>query len=193
MSHNNPNGKVMMKTTIDSETILTELMVPSYANFGGKVHGGIILSLMDKVAYVTAAKHCSGYVVTVSVEGVEFLYPIEVGDLVSLKARVNYVGKTSMIVGIRVESLNPKTGITRHTNSCYFTMVAKNEDGHVTEVPGLNLLDEESLRRFAEGKALKLLVKQKQQLLKEKFHKMSISEILQSVAGENFTYGSSEK
>jgi hypothetical protein len=72
-------------------------------------------------------------------------------------------------------------------------MVAKNEEGQVTEVPGLKLLDEESLRRFAEGKALKLLVKQKQQLLKEKFHKMSISEILNSIAGENFTYGSPEK
>ena len=98
-----------------------------------------------------------------------------------------------MIVGIRVESLNPKTGITHHTNSCYFTMVAKNEDGQVTEVPGLNLLDEESLRRFAEGKALKLFVKQKHQLLKEEFHKMSISEILKSVEGENFSYDKHEK
>ena len=179
---------MIFKKTTDSETILTELMIPSYANFGGKVHGGIILSLMDKVAYVTAAKHSSGYVVTVSVEGVEFLSPIEVGDLVSLKARVNYVGKTSMIVGIRVEALNPKTGIIKHTNSCYFTMVAKDENGQVTEVPGLFISDVESIRRFAEGKALKLLVKQKHRLLKEKFHKMSISEILKSVEGEKLTY-----
>ena len=149
-----PNGKAMMKTTSDSETILTELMVPSYANFGGKVHGGIILSLMDKVAYVTAAKHCSCYVVTVSVEGVEFLHPIEVGDLVSLKARVNYVGKTSMIVGIRVESLNPKTGITRHTNSCYFTMAAKDESGALMQVPELILESEDQIRRFCEGRVL---------------------------------------
>ena len=184
---------MLSKNKSDSETVLTELMIPSYANFGGKVHGGIILSLMDKVAYVTAAKHCSGYVVTVSVEGVEFLSPIEVGDLVSLKARVNYVGKTSMIVGIRVEALNPKTGIVRHTNSCYFTMVAKDESGQVTEVPGLHISDEESLRRFAEGKALKLLVKQKHQLLKEKFHKMSISEILKSVEGEKLSYTPQEK
>jgi acyl-CoA hydrolase len=183
----------MMKSTSDSETVLTELMIPSYANFGGKVHGGVILSLMDKVAYVTAAKHCSAYVVTVSVEGVEFLSPIEVGDLVSLKARVNYVGKTSMIVGIRVEALNPKTGIVRHTNSCYFTMVAKDEFGQVTEVPGLHISDEVSLRRFAEGKALKLLVKQKHHLLKEKFHKMSISEILKSVEGEKLSYTTQEK
>ena len=82
------------KKVSDSETILTELMIPSYSNFGGKVHGGILLSLMDKVAYVTAVKHCGNYVVTVAVEGVEFLNPVEVGELVSLKASVNYVGKT---------------------------------------------------------------------------------------------------
>lgn len=173
-----------MKSIYESETVLTELMIPSYANFGGKVHGGILLSLMDKVAYVTAAKHCSGYVVTVSVEGVEFLNPIEVGDLVSLKARVNYVGTSSMIVGIRVEALNPKTGEVRHTNSCYFTMVAKDEQGNLTEVPGLLITDEESLRRFAEGKALKSLAKQKRQILKEEFHHMPISEIKKSIEGE---------
>jgi acyl-CoA hydrolase len=174
----------MNKSTFESETVLTELMIPSYANFGGKVHGGILLSLMDKVAYVTAAKHCSGYVVTVSVEGVEFLSPIEVGDLVSLKARVNYVGKTSMIVGIRVEALNPKTGIVRHTNSCYFTMVAKDEDGKPTLVPGLRITDEESLRRFAEGKALKNLAKQKHHLLKEAFHQKNLMDLKSGLIDE---------
>ena len=176
------------KPTSESESVLTELMIPSYANFGGKVHGGILLSLMDKVAYVTAAKHCSGYVVTVSVEGVEFLSPIEVGDLVSLKARVNYVGTSSMIVGIRVEALNPKSGEVRHTNSCYFTMVAKDEEGKPTPVPGLLLTDEESLRRFAEGKALKNLAKQKRQLLKEEFHQMSKKSIINSIAAEKFQF-----
>lgn len=174
----------IFKPTSESETVLTELMIPSYANFGGKVHGGILLSLMDKVAYVTAAKHSSGYVVTVSVEGVEFLSPIEVGDLVSLKARVNYVGTSSMIVGIRVEALNPKTGEVRHTNSCYFTMVAKDEDGKPTPVPGLLITDEESLRRFAEGKALKNLAKQKRQLLKEEFHGKNQEELLSYLKGE---------
>ena len=80
----------------NSETILTELMIPSYANFGGKIHGGILLSLMDKVAYITAAKHCSSYAVTVAVEGVEFLNSVEVGDLVSLKASM--VGKQLKII-----------------------------------------------------------------------------------------------
>jgi acyl-CoA hydrolase len=176
------------KSTSDSETVLTELMIPSYANFGGKVHGGILLSLMDKVAYVTAAKHCSGYVVTVSVEGVEFLNPIEVGDLVSLKARVNYVGTSSMIVGIRVEALNPKTGEVRHTNSCYFTMVAKDEDGKPTPVPGLQITDDESLRRFAEGKALKHLAKQKSKLLKIDFHDKTNAELLLDIDGERMVF-----
>ena len=90
------------KKVQDSQTVLTELMIPSYANFGGKVHGGVLLSLMDKVAYVTASKHYGGYCVTVSVEGVEFIHPVEVGELVSLKASVNYVGRSSMIIGIRI-------------------------------------------------------------------------------------------
>ncbi len=77
------------KKSIDSETTITELMIPSYANFGGKVHGGILLSLMDKVAYVTATKHCSSYCVTVAIDGVEFLNPVEVGEIISLKASVN--------------------------------------------------------------------------------------------------------
>ena len=77
-----------------SITTITELMIPSYANFGGKIHGGLILSLMDKVAYACAAKHAGGYCVTVSMNGVDFLAPVEVGDLVSLIASVNYVGRS---------------------------------------------------------------------------------------------------
>src|SRR3954462_6627325 len=93
-----------------SRTTITELMIPSYANFGGKIHGGILLSLMDKVAYACASKHAGTYCVTVSVDKVEFLQPVEVGELVSLLASVNYVGRTSLIVGIRVESQNVKSG-----------------------------------------------------------------------------------
>src|ERR1700748_3430344 len=89
-----------------SETVITELMVPAYSNFGGKIHGGVLLSLMDKVAYVCAAKHAGNYCVTASIDAVDFLQPVEVGDLVSLMASVNYVGKTSLTVGIRVISEN---------------------------------------------------------------------------------------
>jgi len=121
----------------DSEVVLTELMIPSYANFGGKVHGGVILSLMDKVAYVCATKHAENYCVTASVSGVDFLAPVNVGDLVSLKARVNYVGNSSLIVGIRVEAENFHKGITKHTNSSYFTFVAVSEDGKPFKFPCL--------------------------------------------------------
>ncbi len=156
----------LSKPVTFSETTITELMIPSYANFGGKVHGGILLSLMDKVAYVCATKHAGNYCVTVAVENVEFLSPVEVGDLVSLKASVNFVGKTSMIVGIRIESMNPKTGVVLHTNSCYFTMAAKDENNQLTQVPGLIIENETQLRRFAEGKMLRTHSRQKRDLLK---------------------------
>src|SRR5882762_6408059 len=129
----------LAKPVRQSQTTITELMIPSYANFGGKIHGGIILSLMDKVAYACSSKHAGTYCVTVSVERVEFLQPVEVGELVSLHASVNYVGRTSMIVGIRVEALNVKTSVMKHTNSSYFTMVAKDDDDKPTKKCGVLL------------------------------------------------------
>ena len=126
-------------------------MIPSYANFGGKIHGGILLSLMDKVAYTCAAKHAGNYCVTVSVDGVNFLQPVEVGELVSLMASINYVGKTSLMIGIKVIAENVKTGSVKHTNTSYFTMVAKDEAGKPTLVPGLMLESREEVRRFLEA------------------------------------------
>src|SRR5690242_6195068 len=134
-----------------SQTTITELMIPSYANFGGKIHGGILLSLMDKAAYACASRHAGTYCVTVSVDRVEFLKPVEVGELVSLHASINYVGRSSMIVGIRVEAQNVKSGIVRHTNSCYFTMVAKNDNDQPQEVPKLILQSHDDVRRFLEA------------------------------------------
>src|SRR4051812_12521878 len=131
-----------------SQTTITELMIPSYANFGGKIHGGILLSLMDKVAYAASSKHAGTYCVTVSVDRVEFLQSVEVGELVSLHASVNYVGRTSLIIGIRVEALNVKTGIIKHTNSSYFTMVAKGDDNKPAQVPELILENKEDVKRF---------------------------------------------
>lgn len=138
-----------------SQTTITELMIPAYANFGGKIHGGILLSLMDKVAYACSSKHAGAYCVTVSVDRVEFLKPVEVGELVSLHASVNYVGRSSMIVGIRVEAQQVKTGTIRHTNSCYFTMVAKDDDDKPAEVPKLILQTNEEVRRFIEAMRMK--------------------------------------
>jgi len=140
-----------------SETTITELMIPSYSNFGGKIHGGILLSLMDKVAYVCAAKHAGNYCVTASIDTVDFLQPVEVGDLVSLMASVNYVGKTSLVVGIRVISENIKTNKIYHTNTSYFTMVAKGEDDQPVKVPGLILQNKDHVRRFFEARRRKQL------------------------------------
>jgi uncharacterized protein (TIGR00369 family) len=126
-------------------------MIPAYANFGGRVHGGILLSLMDKVAYACAAKHAGTYCVTVSVDGVNFREPVEVGELVSLMGSVNYVGRTSLVVGIKVIAENITTGAVKHTNTSYFTMVAKNEAGVPTEVPPLLLETEDDARRFLEA------------------------------------------
>ncbi|MCE7069312.1 acyl-CoA thioesterase [Dyadobacter sp. CY327] len=126
-------------------------MIPSYANFGGKIHGGILLSLIDKVAYACAARHAGTYCVTVSVDGVDFLEPVEVGDLVSLHASVNFVGRTSLVIGIRVIAENVRNGTQRHTNTSYVTMVAKGDDDKPTVVPELLLENEDDARRFLEA------------------------------------------
>ena len=150
----------LAKTARESETTITELMIPSYANFGGKIHGGILLSLMDKVAYACASKHAGTYCVTVSVDTVDFKLPVEVGELVSLKARVNYVGNSSLVVGIRVVSENVKIGEENHTNTCYFTMVAKGEDDRPMKVPKLILETKADVRRFMESIVRKYLKSQ---------------------------------
>jgi uncharacterized protein (TIGR00369 family) len=172
------------KKVSDSETTITELMIPAFANFSGKIHGGTLLSLMDKVAYVCAAKHSGNYCVTVAVEGVEFFNPVEVGDLVSIKASVNYVGRTTMIIGMRIESLKPKTGVVTHTNSCYFTMAAKNDEGALTEVPRLILENETQTRRFAEGKLLRKLSLEKRELLKSDLKNIYSGDIRKMCDGE---------
>lgn len=134
-----------------SMTTLTELMIPSYSNFGGKIHGGILLSLIDKVAYACASRHAGNYCVTVSVDNVNFLEPVEVGDLVSLHASVNYVGKTSLVIGIKVIAENVRNGIKRHTNTSYVTMVAKDDNNQPTLVPPLLLETRDEGRRYIEA------------------------------------------
>lgn len=139
------------KTVEESVVALSVLMLPSHANFGGKIHGGYLLSLLDQVAFACASKHSGNYCVTASVDTVNFLLPIDVGDLVTLKASVNFVGNSSMIVGIRVEAENIRTGEKKHCNSSYFTMVAKDDHGISTRVPGLLLRNRREIRRFLNG------------------------------------------
>ncbi|WP_299224490.1 acyl-CoA thioesterase [uncultured Psychroserpens sp.] len=140
---------MMNYKTVDSSRIsISELMQPSHSNFGGKIHGGYILSLMDQIAFACASKHSKTYCVTASVDTVDFLNPIEIGELVTMKASINFVGRTSMVVGIRVESENITTGEVKHCNSSYFTMVAKDDKGNSIEVPGLIINDEVEVKRF---------------------------------------------
>lgn len=149
------------KTVKASKITISELMLPSHTNFGGKIHGGYILSLLDQIAFASASKYSGNYCVTASVDTVNFLNPIEVGELVTMKASVNYVGKTSMIIGIRVESENIQTGKVKHCNSSYFTMVAKNEKGESVEVPKLILSSFIEVRRFYNSVQLIALKKEK--------------------------------
>lgn len=143
------------KSPDESRLSITELMLPSHSNFGGKVHGGHILNLMDQIAFACASKHSQCYCVTASVNRVDFLHPVEVGELLTLRASINYTGKTSMVVGVRVESENITTGEKRHCNSSYFTMVAKNVEGQSVSVPGLLIENEQGIRRFARSKRRK--------------------------------------
>ena len=116
---------------------MTVLMTPDMANFSGNVHGGTLLKLLDQVAYSCASRFAGTYVVTLSVDRVLFRDAIKVGELVSFSASVHYTGLTSLEVGIRVETENIQDGTRRHTNSCYFTMVAVDDTGAPVPVPSL--------------------------------------------------------
>jgi uncharacterized protein (TIGR00369 family) len=131
-----------------SKVTLSELMLPSHSNFSGKIHGGYLLKLMDQIAFACASKYSGCYCVTASVDTVDFLNPVDVGELVTLKASINYVGRSSMVVGIRVTSEQIQTGVKKHCNSSYFTMVAKDKNGNNVQVPKLVLSNLEEIRRF---------------------------------------------
>ena len=121
----------------DSEAVMTELMMPHHANVLGNVFGGVVLSLVDRAAAVAAIRHAGRHCVTVSVDKVDFKEPIRIGELITAYARVNYTGRTSMEVGVKIVAENMLTGNKRHTNSCYVTFVALDEMGRPTEIPAL--------------------------------------------------------
>jgi len=108
------NKELIYKSVESTRITISQLMLPSHSNFSGKIHGGFILNLMDQISFACASRHSGTYCVTASVDTVDFLNPIEVGELVSMKASINYVGNTSMVVGIRVEAENIQTGNTKH-------------------------------------------------------------------------------
>lgn len=135
-----------------SESLVSELMMPHQVNNHGHVFGGVVLSMVDRAAGVASMRHSGRPCVTVSFDRVDFKEPIFTGEVVTCRARVNYVGTTSMEIGVRVEAENLFTRKTRHTNSCYLTFVAIDANHRPVPVPPLKLETPEDERRFREGR-----------------------------------------
>jgi uncharacterized protein (TIGR00369 family) len=141
------------KRVIDSRTVMAQIMNPLDANPAGNVHGGVIMKLIDTVAGAVAVRHARANAVTASLDRLDFHYPLFIGDLVTLRASLNLVGRTSMEVGIRVESENLLTGDKRHIASAYMTFVALDRNNHPTPLPPLILETDDEKRRNQEAKA----------------------------------------
>jgi len=152
-----PTLPLSPRPVAESKTTMTEVMMPNMANVLGNVFGGVILSLVDRVAAVAAIRHAGGPCVTVSVDRVEFREPIHLGELVIAKASVNYVGKTSMEVGVTIDAEEVATGRRRHTNSCYLTFVAIDGEGHPRPVAPVVPESDDEKRRYAAAQARRAL------------------------------------
>jgi uncharacterized protein (TIGR00369 family) len=135
-----------------SETLVSELMMPHHVNNHGHVFGGVILSMVDRAAGVAAMRHSGRPCVTVSIDRVDFKEPIFTGELVTCRARVNFVGRTSMEIGVRVEAEKLLSREKRHTNTCFLTFVAIDSEHRPVPVPPLDLETEEDRKRFREGR-----------------------------------------
>ena len=140
-------NKMQGKRISDSSVIMVQPMSPQDANPAGNVQGGIIMKLIDLAGGIVAHRHARMNVVTASVDHIDFLHPVYIGDVLSLRASLNLVGKTSMEVGVRVESENTITGVIRHTASAFVTYVALDKNGRPTEIPPLILETDEEKRR----------------------------------------------
>jgi acyl-CoA hydrolase len=145
---NHPRKKLPSRFVRESQHESSEMMMPQHANNLGHVFGGVILSMLDRVAAVAAIRHARQNCVTVSVDRVDFREPIHLGDLVVMRASVNYVGRTSMEVGVRVEAENLATGERRHTNSCYLTFVAIDKNHRPVQIPPVTPETEDEKRRY---------------------------------------------
>jgi acyl-CoA hydrolase len=142
---------------------MTVLMTPDTANFAGNVHGGTILKLLDQVAYACASRYAGRYVVTLSVDQVMFRQPIHVGELVTFLASVNHTGTSSMEVGIKVIAEEIRTKSVRHVNSCFFTMVAVDDDRKPVPVPPLQPSTPDERRRHAAAEVRRAVRREMQQ------------------------------
>ena len=143
------------KPVSHSQVTMTQLMSPQDTNLFGNVFGGVILAAVDRIAYVCAARHSGGPCVTASFDQVDFRSPIQIGEIVTLEASINAVGKTSAEVGVRVSAENVQGDGRRHTNSCYVTMVAIDDAGHPIPMPRLVIETEDELRRYQDAEERK--------------------------------------
>jgi uncharacterized protein (TIGR00369 family) len=141
------------KKISETSTVMVLPMTPQDANAAGNVHGGVIMKLIDEVGGIVAVRHARSNVVTASVDKIDFIHPVLIGDVVTLRASLNLVGRTSMEVGVRVEAENPLTGEIKHTASAFLTYVALDKNGSPTEVSPLILETEEDKRRNREAQA----------------------------------------
>lgn len=139
------------KPSSASRTALSVAMLPQDANPYGSIHGGVILKNIDAAAAMAAMRHCRCNVVTVAIDQMSFLAPSRVGELVTFRAQVNYVGRTSMEIGVRVESENLFSGDVRYTASAYLTFVSLDTTGRPTPVPPLLLVTDEDRRRWSQA------------------------------------------
>lgn len=143
---------IKTKTPKESEVLMRELVMPGDTNAHGTIFGGKVMSWIDIAAAMCASRHCNNPVVTVHIDDIEFRSPINIGTQVVIKASVNYVGTTSMIIGVKVESENPYTGVTRLTTKAYLTFVSIDEFGKPAPVAGLKPETDDDIRRFNNAK-----------------------------------------
>ncbi len=146
------NQPLQAKPARDSCVTMTEIVLPGHANALGTIFGGQVMSWIDIAAAISAGRHARKVVVTASIDALHFVAPIKVGHVVHIRAMVNYAGKTSMEVGVRVDSENPVTGEVHHTAKAYLTFVALNEHGKPTVVPPVLAETPEEKRRFEQAR-----------------------------------------
>lgn len=149
------------KSVSESAVEMRYLVMPNHTNPQNTIFGGVVMSWIDMAAAMVAERHSNRPVVTVHVDDISFKAPIRIGDHVLIRASINYVGKTSMLVGVKVVAENPFTGINRHTTTAYLAFVGLDDIGRPIEVRGLVPESEEEIRRFAEGKSRILEMKKK--------------------------------
>jgi acyl-CoA hydrolase len=136
---------------------MVRIMMPMDANVAGNVFGGTIMRLIDEVASIVASRHARSNVVTASIDRMDFYSPVFIGDLLRLVASINYVHRTSMEVGVRVEAEDPLTGQVRHTGTCFLTHVALDKAGKPASVPPLSIETDEEKRRWSEAESRRKL------------------------------------